>query len=156
MTEDRHSIEARLMAKVLRGADDACWEWTGATTRKGYGVIGIGPRTSHVSMYAHRLMLMLSGVEIPDGCVVMHSCDNPRCCNPAHLSVGSNKANSDDMCMKGRQARGERSSSAVLTEREVVAIRRSPESLSSLSSRYGVAVSTIAHVRQRRTWKHVA
>lgn len=51
---------------------------------------------------AHRAAYIESNGEIPEGCVVMHSCDNRRCVNPEHLSVGSQSDNLRDMVDKGR------------------------------------------------------
>lgn len=84
--------------KVERGGPDGCWPWTGRLTSKGYGEYSLRAK----SIRAHRLALELSGVEIPTGMVVMHSCDNPPCCNPAHLAVGTTADNNRDMMSKGR------------------------------------------------------
>jgi hypothetical protein len=80
-----------------RGAD-SCWSWTGALDSGGYGQCGRDRRLHKT----HRVAWMLTHGEIPDGLVVCHHCDNRRCCNPAHLFVGTQGDNVRDMVRKGR------------------------------------------------------
>lgn len=87
-------------ARVDQSGDDDCWPWTAGTDRKGYGVLGYQGKTHR----AHRLALILSGTEVPAGACVLHSCDNPPCCNPAHLRVGTNYENILDRSERGRFA----------------------------------------------------
>lgn len=77
-----------------------CWEWTGARDR-GYGRLVIARKMHR----AHRLAYELVHGPIPDGLVVMHACDNPPCCNPNHLSVGTPLDNTRDMIAKQRGRR---------------------------------------------------
>jgi hypothetical protein len=86
----------------------------------------------------------------------LHSCDNPPCCNPAHLSAGTPRENVEDAQRKGRHIRGERVGSARLTESDVMAIRSSPKGAVALGREYGVSASTICDIRFWRTWRHVA
>ena len=94
-------IAERLAAKVRRGGPDDCWPWEGRTVGAGYGTIGIG-RRGEGSMLAHRLAWVLERGPIPKGLNVLHSCDNPPCCNPAHLFLGTQGDNMRDMAAKGR------------------------------------------------------
>lgn len=87
----------RFWDKVDVGLDDECWNWT-AFKRAGYGRF----RFNGKSLLAHRMAWLLMNGEIPDGMVVMHSCDNPSCCNLKHLSLGTQKENVEDMAMKKR------------------------------------------------------
>ena len=77
---------ARFWAKVDKGdGDDDCWTWTAAVTSKGYGCFGF-----HGKVYlSHRIMVVLSGRELPTDMTVDHTCSNTVCVNPAHLEVVS-------------------------------------------------------------------
>jgi len=87
--------------KVGKGQPDDCWEWTASRSRKGYGQCGWRGK----SKQTHRVAYMLSNnlENIPAGYQVLHTCDNPPCCNPRHLRLGTAKDNSADMVAKSRQ-----------------------------------------------------
>jgi hypothetical protein len=89
--------EQRYWRKIAR-VESGCWEWQGALNSMGYGVISFNSRP----MYAHRFVFERTFGGLRPGVVVMHSCDNPRCVRPAHLSAGTQKDNSRDMVEKGR------------------------------------------------------
>lgn len=135
--------------RVVRGPDE-CWGWT-AFKHQGYGRIGVGAK----SVGAHRVAYMLEKGDIPKGLVVLHSCDNPECTNPAHLSLGTPTDNNRDRNTKGRQARGERIGAAKLTEAQVAEIRTGNSSLADLALRFGCSASAIAHARVGQTWQHL-
>lgn len=81
-------------AKVDRRGPDECWEWTTGRERYGYGHSVLGT--------ASRVAWELTNGPIPDGQRVLHSCDNPPCCNPRHLFLGTQLDNVRDMMAKGR------------------------------------------------------
>ncbi|MGH7024521.1 MAG: HNH endonuclease signature motif containing protein [Caulobacteraceae bacterium] len=54
--------------------------------------------------YAHRLAWELANGPIPDGLLILHKCDNPVCCNPDHLFLGTAADNHADCAAKGRAA----------------------------------------------------
>lgn len=95
--------ETRFWALVARGATQECWPWCGATSPKGYGKFSTGPRRTRKFLRAHRFAWELSNGEIPQGMQVLHACDNPGCCNPRHLFLGTNDDNVRDKVSKGRQ-----------------------------------------------------
>ncbi len=128
-----------------------CWIWCGALTEKGYGHCQHEGRTWRV----HRLMyFILTGEQPP---VVMHLCNNPSCCNPAHLRAGTTAENNR---MKGpRAARGEANGSAFLTEAEVVAIRQritDGDDWHDIAASFAVSRANIGRIARRETWEHVA
>lgn len=94
------SLECRFWSKVeVTENPDDCWNWKAkAKSGHGYGIFNLGDHQSN----AHRVSWMLSNGPIPDGLFVCHKCDNPRCCNPNHLFLGTPKDNTDDMNRKGR------------------------------------------------------
>ncbi len=101
---------ARFEALVDRSqGPDACHPWLGAAQRKGYGVFGVkGPgrgRKIWKTKLAHRCAFFIAHGHWPTPCC-LHRCDNPPCCNPAHLSEGTPEQNSADMVAKGRCASG--------------------------------------------------
>jgi hypothetical protein len=97
----RASTIGRLWARVDRSAGFfECWPWTGTRSPKGYGFIWLDGTNRRV----HRVVYELAIGPIPDDMWVLHHCDNPPCCNPAHLWLGTNADNMRDMLAKGRGA----------------------------------------------------
>jgi hypothetical protein len=89
-------------SQVAVGVPDECWEWQGARCDKlPYGKCGGSPNTGPRTM-AHRKAWALIYGPIPAGMLVLHRCDNPPCCNPAHLYLGTHKDNYRDMASRGR------------------------------------------------------
>lgn len=149
-------LRARFEANVEQGEPDACWPWTGTIRRKGYGQLSHQRR----AILAHRLAWELAHGPIPEGLQVCHRCDNPPCCNPAHLFLGTAADNQRDKRQKGRAARGEANGGGrKLTEADVVAMREelaAGATLTDLSGRFGVSLPMVAAIRDRRKWSHVA
>ncbi len=80
-------------------SNNGCWEFCGAATAQGYGHINYQGRLQFV----HRIVFRIMKGRIPYEMLVLHSCDNPRCCNPDHLFLGTHKDNTADMIAKDRQ-----------------------------------------------------
>lgn len=96
--------------------------------------------------YAHCVSYRLHRGAIPAGKMLMHSCDNRLCINPWHLTPGTNKENLDDCVRKGRHR------AAVLTAKDVVSIRKSNASDSTLAVKYGVTARHIRRIRNFQRW----
>lgn len=76
-----------------------CWEWLGRRNKQGYGLFKVGSQ----HFRAHRYAYQLAHGEIPDGKMILHSCDNPPCCNPDHLRPGTALENANDVALRGRR-----------------------------------------------------
>jgi hypothetical protein len=88
----------RFWAKVDVKDEDECWLWLGGVTYRGYGHSRLNGR----QMGAHRAAWILTFGPIPDGLLVLHKCDVPKCCNPKHLFLGTHRDNLVDAQQKGR------------------------------------------------------
>jgi hypothetical protein len=145
------------LVRKLKGRN-ACWEWRGGMTPKGYGVFWDGSR----QVSAHRFSATLHFNGIPAGFHVLHHCDNRRCVRPDHLFVGTPKINSLDMMRKGRwrhgrivPMRGEKNGNSRLTDAaaRVIAQRlKDGATQTSLAREFAVSNATIwriAHGRRR-------
>lgn len=131
------------------GAKDECWN-----SRCNYATVRLGGR----AVLAHRVAwVMANRKEIPDGILVCHRCDNPKCCNPAHLFLGTPRENMRDMARKGRAIYppvGSHHPRSKLTEAQAIAIRESDEAQAVLAARYGVAQSLISGIKSGKKWPY--
>lgn len=139
-------VMERLWEKVDIRSPSECWPWKGTRVPPyGYGQI------DHVPS-AKLVLEEKLGRPLMPGEETRHSCDNPPCCNPAHLSPGSSQDNADDMVARGRQQKHERHWNAKLTIVEVEAIRASSEPSTWVAPLYGVSPRTVRKIRQGTRW----
>lgn len=137
-------------SKVNTANSASCWEWKAALTSTGYGQFTV---SGGKNWRAHRLAYELTKGPIPPGMVIMHSCDNRRCVNPAHLAAGTQKQNLIQMAIRNRKP------TAVLTAEDVRECReraRSGETIQSIADSYSVKHVTISAAIRGRTWKHIS
>lgn len=148
----KRTPEQRFWDYAAIGPD--CWGWSGHTSC-GYGVITV-PRGQ---MKAHRFSYELHNGPIPKGLHVLHRCDNPPCCNPKHLFLGTQAENTSDMDAKGRRrsvpSLGIKHGMVKLTEDQVRAIRASSGPAPAIAAQYGISDSTIYMIRGGHIWKHI-
>jgi hypothetical protein len=92
-------LAERLWSHVDRGSDAECWNWRDSVNRWGYGKVIDGG----VRLTSSRAAWTVTFGPIPDSKWVLHTCDNPRCCNPKHLYLGTVLENNRDMIARGRR-----------------------------------------------------
>lgn len=128
----------------LSSGPNSCWLWPGAHNGSGYGELKYDGR----KVRAHRLAYELTFGPIPDGAHVLHECDTPACCNPAHLYLGDPKANAEDreQRRRGNHTSGETHARVKLTDAQVAEIRRRRamgEVSTSIAPDFGVSASYV-------------
>jgi hypothetical protein len=85
------------------GPKGDCWEWQNCRDDDGYGCFGVQGRVYRATRIVYSLEHASDDIT---HLMVCHSCDNPPCCNPDHLSLGTSSSNLEDAARKGRMARG--------------------------------------------------
>lgn len=153
-------LPARFLLKV--DVTPGCHVWTGRLNLKGYGRFDIGSRRNGTrrQVMAHRFAYEHAHGRVAADLVVMHSCDNPRCVNLAHLKVGTPADNAADRDSKGRlgERRGESNGRAKLDEAGVLEVRRragAGESRRAIARTLGVSPTAVTDITSGRTWAHV-
>ena len=153
--DTRSNTEEDFWSKVSIGGDDECWLWQKGKDEDGYGAFWWHNR----QVKAHRFSWELFSGAVPDGLQVLHGCDTPSCVNPSHLFLGTTQDNTADRNNKGRQIKGESCHSAILSEQQVIEIRKlSSQNVSGrkLARMFGVHYSAIYKLLKGRSWKHVS
>lgn len=159
----------RVLSRIQKDESTGCWNFTGAKNDFGYGIVGNGG-TRAGNDRAHRITYRHFNGEIPKGLFVCHRCDNPACCNPEHLFLGTADDNHRDMREKGRHSKPPRNEhdigsyryNAKLTEEEVKAGRARVEAGETKYSvwkdwnqRFGLTQGPAYRILNGQTWRHV-
>lgn len=147
------SAEERFF-KSIKKIEGGCWLWTAGVDKDGYGRFKAAVNGVSVAR-AHRFSLMYHTGEVLDRHqLAMHSCDNPPCCNPDHLSAGSASENARDMVAKGRHIAGKRAQSAKvskLSEDQVIKILMDRRKYEDIAADYGIHKQHVLLIKTRKT-----
>lgn len=151
-------IEQRFWEKVdIQGPDD-CWEWQASLNYFGYGRFNVRGKV----WKAHRMSYLLDTGTDPEGMCVCHSCDNPKCVNPAHLFLGTYAENNADMKTKGRATGGsmpgEQHPMSKLTEAQalkVLAFKDGVKSQQSVGEMFGISGKQVGYIWRGQSWGHL-
>lgn len=140
---------------------DGCWPWTKSLFPTGYGQFHFKTPDGKVIRRAHRVAYYLAHGSFDTTLNVLHMCDNPPCCNPAHLFLGTPRDNVSDMLRKRRgntsiRARCETHPQAKLTLDDVRTIRHlyfaERRTLREIGDYFAVSLSNIHNIVRRKTW----
>jgi hypothetical protein len=127
-----------------------CWLWTAAKRGRGYGCFSYKGRV----VDAHRVAYMLTVGEIPGDSVVMHSCDNPLCVNPDHLSAGSWQANTRDAMQKERHNMPPGSGKLTIEDiREILQLYKDSGQFAWIARRYHLDKKTVGQIIRGEIWR---
>lgn len=146
---------SKIWSRIKVGQKDQCWEWDRSANRARYPSVRCQAMQSNVK--PHRVVYaLLHGVTDAE-MVVCHSCDNPMCCNPYHLFLGTQKENVADMHAKGRRHcnYGKRHHLNKFSEEVVRKIADDPRGAPTIAKEYGVSVSQVYRIRHREQWQHL-
>jgi len=130
---------AHFWARVAVAEPEGCWEWLAGKQSAGYGRYRDG--------LAHRAAFEFATGIHPGRLQVCHTCDNPLCCNPAHLFLGDNRANMEDKMRKGRGGHtGNR-----LQDEDVFKILGDPRTYRLIAAEFGVSATTVGRIKRRQS-----
>ena len=155
MNHIRQQDKERFWSYVNKRKDNECWEWQGGKSHR-YGSFKCGK-----PVRAHRFSWIIANGTIPRGFLILHHCDNPPCCNPNHLFIGTQQDNMSDMVMKGRvgDRNGELAANSKLTEVEVTEMRKLHATgeycYTELGERFGVHRTQVSNIVRGKSWKHI-
>lgn len=153
-------------SNTKKNENTGCIEWIRGLNDRGYGMLRV---STGKSMKAHRFAWELVNGKIPDGKMVLHKCDNPPCCNPEHLFLGTQKDNLEDMTRKGRRwpgnperfgpQDGENNNRSKLKKENVLEIkhllREGKKSHGEIAKKFNVSRVTITLINTKKLWKDV-
>ena len=138
--------------KFWRNVDQSedCWLWTAGKNPNGYGGFSVAGTTYG----AHRISYYLATGRDPIGKVVLHSCDNPACVRPDHLSLGTQKDNMADAARKNKLNRINANRALDYSQAQTIRLLAAcGVKRQDLEFAFGVAKSTIANIITGKTYQ---
>jgi hypothetical protein len=153
----KHWSHKQRLDYYTRIDESGCHIFTGTIGNHGYGRL----RINDVEYTTHRLAWALANGPIPKGLHILHNCDVRACVNPAHLRLGTNRENVDDMMSRGRwgpprsHPKGSSSPVSKLTEKQALELYHSKEHAKVLAKRFCVSPSTVYMIRGKKVWAHI-
>lgn len=138
---------------------DECWTWKPKSRAGslGYGSVKVqqpvNGRNKPRTMLAHRLMYLVVHGEIPNGLNVLHKCDNPRCVNPAHLWIGTQRENIHDCRRKGRARNG--NIKLALSKIESIRSEPSPHNYTKIGAKHGISRRQVKRIITGECWSDI-
>lgn len=162
----------RFWSKVHRGADNECWPWLDSPVIGGYGRLKVRGQSVRSNRLAYFIQHGIDPLELP----VLHSCDNPPCCNGKHLRADTYQSNTRESVTKGRantargerhgsrtqpesRTRGERSGNAKLTADTVLEIRRlyanGGKSQQVIADMFNISRENVGLIVRNKRWAHL-
>ena len=150
------TLAQRFWSKVNIADLFDCWEWKASKNKLKYGTFGFDNKI----ILAHRFVWILIYGNIPKNFCILHKCDNPSCCNPSHLFLGTNKDNVIDKVNKDRQhhPKGTKNGQSRLTENQVIEIIKLSKTRTSkeIINMMNVSKSSVYSIVENRSWKHIS
>jgi hypothetical protein len=143
--------QAKFWAKILIGDKEQCWPWTGYTKPTGHGLTSL----DNLPIHASRKAWILTHGPIRDGLCVNHRCDNPACCNPDHMYLGTRADNMMDLWLKTPpELRGANGRKRVLTDAQLEQLwkmRRAGALLRECADEFNIHLQTVRrYITERR------
>lgn len=153
--KEHESIESRFNKFVIK--KEGCWGWSGF---KANGYPKLNRKKPKSSLASHVSWEIHNG-EIPNDMCVLHKCDNPECCNPSHLFLGTRTDNNRDRDEKGRTVhlKGERVATSKFTEnevKEIIILHKSKSmKVNDIAKKFGTTPSYVSSLSNGKSWKHI-
>jgi HNH endonuclease len=146
----------RFYQKVSAEPDaNGCLNWIGGKDPEGRGQFKIREK----QFRAPRIAYYLAAGNLSSDVMVLHSCDNPSCCNPDHLRTGSQFENMADVTRRKRWKRAGTSNGRCRLDeakvREIRALRKGGMTLTSIGQKFGITFSTVHSICIGKLWKHI-
>ncbi len=138
LTEREWLIQRFWQGVFVRGENE-CWPWLRAQVTDGYGTVAL---KKGVPVATHRLCYEIHHGEIPIGMSILHTCDNPPCCNPKHLILGDAALNAADRTAKKGK----------LHPQQVEEIKKDKRAQRTIAADYGITQSMVCLIKKGERW----